>query len=79
MKHGKEKAKKQKTKSEESTLIWIYRDSDHGDLELFTSKEDAIKYAKAQWPDEEEWDEDGDFAGGYVSIFSKTIHSEVNK
>ena len=50
--------------------LYVYHDSDHGDIEVFDSLAKARKHAKEQWPDAK-WD--GQFRlGEYVEIVIRT-------
>lgn len=70
-----------KKKTTKATTVWVYQDSDHGDVELFSTLEAAKKHAEANWPDvSDEYDGDGwqessrswSF-GEYVQVFERTI------
>lgn len=70
--------KKESKVVKDTQIVWVYQDMDHGDIEVFSTKEAAKKHAEACWPDDEEgWDE-GDsrerlHLGEYVTIFKKKL------
>lgn len=70
------------TTTRATSAIFVYHDGDHGDIELFTKFEDAIKHLEEQWgsPDFEiEHDENGeayewhDLNSDYCTIYKKVV------
>lgn len=59
--------------------VYVYEDSDHGDIEIFSTLEKALAYVKKCWPNHEpEWKEQcegcmRDLENEYVAIYTKEV------
>lgn len=64
--------------------IYIYHDSDHGDIEVFESLEKAKQFTQEHWGPTQEWEECGkgkdgecdhwhDLYSDYVSIYRRSV------
>lgn len=75
---AKKKAAPKKTKQ-----IYVYHDSDHGDVEVFDEMEKAKAYARTQWGEEQDWEDCGDsihdLVSDYVFIYIKEIRTDMPK
>jgi len=75
MTNGKYKCEGCRMKAKKKQIVWVYEDSDHGDIEVFRTFKQAKKYAEEQWPDVEWFSEDknGCSDDNYVHVSKKVV------
>lgn len=63
----------------QAVKLWVYIDSDHDDVELFTTLRSAKQHAEQNWPKEDDdmkWEKCGKDAyswGEYVRVVSRSV------